>query len=125
MLQAALLLCVGFGVAFCQHLALALRFWSSADLAWLQELAALLLERFQDRDQGGFFFTADDQESLIQRSKPLSDEAIPSGNGVAALALIVFGLEGLIIQNLFVKLVVYLISPVPILGIAWITSRKV
>lgn len=45
--------------------------------------------------------------------------------GVAALALIVFGLEGLIIQNLFVKLVVYLISAVPILGIAWLTSRKV
>jgi len=45
--------------------------------------------------------------------------------GVAALALIVFGLEGLIIQNLIVKLAVYLVSAVPILGIAWITSRKV
>lgn len=45
--------------------------------------------------------------------------------GVAALALIVFGLEGLIIQNLIIKLFVYLLSAVPILGIAWITSRKV
>jgi hypothetical protein len=45
--------------------------------------------------------------------------------GVAVLALIVFGLEGLIIQNLFVKLFVYLVSAVPILGIAWLTSRKV
>jgi hypothetical protein len=45
--------------------------------------------------------------------------------GVAALALIVFGLEGLIIQNLIVKLAVYLVSAVPILGIAWLTSRKV
>ena len=45
--------------------------------------------------------------------------------GVAALALVVFGLEGLIIQNLIVKLLVYLVSAVPILGIAWITSRKV
>jgi hypothetical protein len=45
--------------------------------------------------------------------------------GVAALALIVFGLEGLIIQNLIVKLFVYLVSAVPILGIAWLTSRKV
>ena len=45
--------------------------------------------------------------------------------GVAALALIVFGIEGLIIQNLFLKLLVYLVSAVPILGIAWVTSRKV
>jgi hypothetical protein len=45
--------------------------------------------------------------------------------GVAALALIVFGLEGLVIQNIVVKLAVYLISAVPILGIAWLTSRKV
>ena len=45
--------------------------------------------------------------------------------GVAVLALIVFGLEGLIIQNLIVKLLVYLVSAVPILGIAWLTSRKV
>ncbi len=45
--------------------------------------------------------------------------------GVAALALIVFGLEGLIIQNLVVKLAVYLVSAVPILAIAWLTSRKV
>lgn len=45
--------------------------------------------------------------------------------GVAALALIVFGLEGLIVQNLVVKLAAYLVSAVPILAIAWLTSRKV
>lgn len=45
--------------------------------------------------------------------------------GVAALALIVFALEGLIIQNLAIKLIAYLVSAVPILGIAWLTSRKV
>ncbi|MEJ2188446.1 MAG: hypothetical protein P8Y93_03345 [Acidobacteriota bacterium] len=44
---------------------------------------------------------------------------------VAVLALIVFGLEGLVIQNVAVKLVAYLVSAVPILGIAWLTSRKV
>ena len=65
--------------------------WSSADLAWLQALAALLLKRFEDRDQGGFFFTADDQEVLIQRPKPLGDEATPAGNGVAARALLRLG----------------------------------
>jgi hypothetical protein len=45
--------------------------------------------------------------------------------GVAVLALMVFGLEGLIIQNLIFKLAAYLVSAVPILGIAWMTSRKV
>ncbi len=41
------------------------------------------------------------------------------------LALIVFGLEGLVIQNLIVKAAVMLMSAIPILGIAWLTSRKV
>ena len=45
--------------------------------------------------------------------------------GVAVAAVIVFGLEGLLIQNLIIKLAAYLISAVPILGIAWLTSRKV
>lgn len=44
---------------------------------------------------------------------------------VAALALAVFGIEGLVIGNLFVKAAVYLVSAVPLLGIAWLTSRKV
>ena len=45
--------------------------------------------------------------------------------GVAALAIVVFGAEGLVIQNLVFKLVAFLVSAVPILGIAWLTSRKV
>ena len=44
---------------------------------------------------------------------------------VAVFALIIFGIEGLIISNPLIKIVVYLISAVPILGIAWLTSRKV
>jgi len=44
---------------------------------------------------------------------------------VAVVALIIFGLEGLVISNLLYKIGVYLISAVPILGIAWLTSRKV
>ncbi len=61
--------------------------WDAEHLAFAQELAELLLEHFEDRDSGGFWFTADDHEQLIHRSKPFADEAIPSGNGVAALAL--------------------------------------
>lgn len=44
---------------------------------------------------------------------------------VAVLALLVFGIEGLIIQNVVFKATAYLLSAVPILGIAWLTSRKV
>ena len=44
---------------------------------------------------------------------------------VAVLALLVFGIEGLVISNVVVKALVYLVSAVPILGIAWLTSRKV
>jgi hypothetical protein len=44
---------------------------------------------------------------------------------VAVLAIVVFGLEGLIIGNVVFKAAAYLVSAVPILGIAWLTSRKV
>ena len=59
----------------------------AADLAWAQELGDILLERFLDREAGGFFFTAHDHEKLIQRPKPGPDNATPSGNAVAAWAL--------------------------------------
>ena len=65
--------------------------WSERDLAWAIVLAESLLDRFQDRKHGGFFFTAHDHETLIQRPKPFTDEALPSGNGVAARALLRLG----------------------------------
>ena len=37
---------------------------------------------------GGFFFTSDDHEALIVRSKPAFDGSIPSGNSVAARDLL-------------------------------------
>jgi uncharacterized protein YyaL (SSP411 family) len=61
--------------------------WNGAHLAFAQQVAELLLEHFEDTDDGGFWFTADDHETLIHRSKPLAEEATPSGNGIAALAL--------------------------------------
>ena len=61
--------------------------WSNRHLGFAVELADLLLEHFYDQDSGGFFFTADDHESLMHRPKPLADEAVPSGNGIAAFAL--------------------------------------
>jgi uncharacterized protein YyaL (SSP411 family) len=65
--------------------------WNSAHFAWAIQLADALLERFEDREHGGFFFTAHDHERLIQRPKPFADEATPSGNGVAARALLRLG----------------------------------
>lgn len=44
---------------------------------------------------------------------------------VAGLALVVFGLEGLIVSHLLVKAFVYAISALPIFGLAWWISRKV
>ncbi|MDP1957215.1 MAG: thioredoxin domain-containing protein [Rhodocyclaceae bacterium] len=58
-----------------------------ADLDFARELADALLEHFEDREAGGFFFTAHDHETLIHRPKTCHDNATPSGNGVAALAL--------------------------------------
>ena len=58
-----------------------------ADLDFAMALADVLLNQFEDRDRGGFFFTSHDHEQLILRPKPGFDNATPSGNGVAALAL--------------------------------------
>jgi uncharacterized protein YyaL (SSP411 family) len=61
------------------------------DFEWAGELADALVSRFEDRARGGFFFTSHDHEPLFHRTKPGHDNATPSGNGVAALALITFG----------------------------------
>ncbi|HEX5123525.1 MAG TPA: thioredoxin domain-containing protein, partial [Rhodanobacteraceae bacterium] len=65
--------------------------WNRRDLAWAIALADALLARFEDTAQGGFFFTAHDAEPLPQRPKPYLDESLPSGNGVAARALLALG----------------------------------
>ncbi len=49
-----------------------------------------MLAHFEDA-RGGFFFTADDHERLIHKPKPVTDEALPGGNGVAAVALLGLG----------------------------------
>ncbi|MCC6869004.1 MAG: thioredoxin domain-containing protein [Burkholderiales bacterium] len=61
------------------------------DYAWARALADVLLEHFEDRDEGGFFFTSHDHERLFHRTKPGHDNATPSGNGVAARALAILG----------------------------------
>lgn len=61
------------------------------ELDWARKVADGLLAQFEDRERGGFWFTAHDHEPLIHRSKPVHDQAMPSGNGLAALSLIRLG----------------------------------
>ena len=56
------------------------------DMTFAEDLAEALLEEFEDTS-GGFFFTGHHHEALILRTKQAFDNATPSGNGIAALAL--------------------------------------
>jgi len=61
-------------------------FETTQEQPYLDRAAALtdsLVAHFWDSDAGGFFFTSDDHEALIVRSKPAFDGSIPSGNSVA------------------------------------------
>jgi uncharacterized protein YyaL (SSP411 family) len=54
-------------------------------------LADLMRQHFEDKQSGGFFYTADDHEQLIARNKDFHDASVPSGNGMAATALLRLG----------------------------------
>lgn len=58
--------------------------FNSAELKFACELLDVVLAHFADADAGGFFFTSDDHETLIYRSKSFADDATPAGNGIAA-----------------------------------------
>ena len=64
---------------------------ASLDFGYLEfarELAEVMLQRFADQDNGGFFFTSDDHERLITRGKAAFDGSTPSGNSAAVMALL-------------------------------------
>jgi uncharacterized protein YyaL (SSP411 family) len=66
-------------------------FGATGHLRWFVEAAKLmddLVERFADRDRGGFFQTAVDDDPLVIRPKELYDNATPSGNSAAADVLL-------------------------------------
>jgi uncharacterized protein YyaL (SSP411 family) len=52
------------------------------------ELNQVMMLHFWDKDQGGYFFSADDAEALLLRKKEFYDGAIPSGNSIAMLNLL-------------------------------------
>jgi uncharacterized protein YyaL (SSP411 family) len=65
--------------------------WHGPWLDWAVALAEAMLAHFEDREAGGFYFTADDHESLILRPKTFGDDATPAGNGIAARVLLRLG----------------------------------
>ncbi len=61
--------------------------WNSTQFAWAVELVECMLAHFADKEAGGFYFTADDHERLMHRSRFFGDDATPNGNAVAAQVL--------------------------------------
>src|SRR5262249_27073747 len=55
------------------------------------DLARIMIQEFADPEQGGFYYTGKSHETLITRQKDLFDNATPSGNGMAATALVRLG----------------------------------
>ncbi|MGA2440394.1 MAG: DUF255 domain-containing protein [Tepidisphaeraceae bacterium] len=55
------------------------------------ELAKIMLDRFSAGAEGGFFYTDEQATDLIVRQMVGSDSPLPSGNGVAAMALLELG----------------------------------
>jgi len=64
------------------------------------ELAEAMIEHF--RAPEGFYDTSDDHETLIVRPRELQDNAVPSGNGMAALVLL--RLAGLAVEPRYLEL---------------------
>ncbi len=62
-----------------------------AEIDVARTLCDALLTQFEDARDGGFYFVSNDHEPLIFRPKPGHDDATPSGNAVAALALLRIG----------------------------------
>jgi uncharacterized protein YyaL (SSP411 family) len=58
--------------------------WIAAAL----DLSRGMIEQFWDSTEGGFFYTGRDHEQLIARGKDPHDNATPSGNAMAASALL-------------------------------------
>lgn len=67
---------------------------ASFDARWLKRakmLAIVMIGQFWDAKDGGFFMTGNNHEPLVARLKNPADEAMPSANAVAALALLRLG----------------------------------
>jgi len=62
----------------------------TGDHSWLSTariLAELMVDRFSDKESGGFYSSATSHAHLLMRVKPFHDTSEPSPNAVAAMAL--------------------------------------
>ncbi len=58
---------------------------------WIEaavDLARVMIDEFHDAEKGGFFYVGRSHEALIVRQKDAYDNATPSGNAMAATALV-------------------------------------
>ena len=76
----------GFADDYAQMARAALTLWeTTADRRYLQRAQAwvhVLNDHFWDSQNGGYFYTSDDSDPLIVRSRMIYDQATPSANGV-------------------------------------------
>ncbi len=72
-------------------LELAMVRFDAAELRFGCELLEVVLGEFADPASGGFYFTSAGHETLVYRPKSFGDEALPAGNGVAAVVLQRYG----------------------------------
>lgn len=66
---------------------------ATLDCQWLDtatRLNEIVMEHYRD-ESGGFYFTADDAETVLVRMKSATDNAVPSGNAVQAMNLFRLG----------------------------------
>ncbi|MDA7841765.1 thioredoxin domain-containing protein [Gammaproteobacteria bacterium] len=61
--------------------------WNERDFGFLENLTDSLINNFQDKENGGFYYTSDTHEELIYRPKSYMDESLPSGNSIATEVL--------------------------------------
>jgi uncharacterized protein YyaL (SSP411 family) len=68
--------------------------WATGELRWLEEarrLAGLLVELFADEERGGFYVDPAGENGVVARRKEFDDHPTPSGNSMAAYALLRLG----------------------------------
>ena len=62
--------------------------WDDSNYNFLIKITDILINDFQDIDNGGFYFTSKNHEQLIYRPKSYMDESLPSGNSIAIGVLV-------------------------------------
>ena len=65
--------------------------WNEGYYNLCNRICADLINYFEDKDKGGYFFTSSKHEKLFYRPKSISDDSIPSGLVYATNTLLCMG----------------------------------